>query len=117
MLLLESMEMEKLVSEGQNQLVEHFQALLKNRSWILGSVGVNKELVKDWSTKFHSNLLVLQPHVSTNLDFKGYLIDKLTVSWNLLLIIHCFEDVPLKRIIANSLGLTNIYRVFCRTPS
>lgn len=71
--------MERLVNEGQTQVVEQFQQLLQNKSWILGSVGVDDELMRDWSSKFHSNLLVMQPHVTANLDFKTYLLDKLTV--------------------------------------
>lgn len=78
-LMLESMEMERFVSEGETNVVEQFQQLLQDKSWILGSVGVDEEFIKDWSVKFHSNLLVLQPHVSINLDFKNYLLDKLTV--------------------------------------
>lgn len=81
--MLESMEMEKFVGEGENTIVEQFQQLVQDKSWILGSVGVDAELMKDWSMKFHSNLLILQPHISPNPDFKSYLLDKLTVNIDL----------------------------------
>lgn len=82
-LLLESTELEGLINDGDAQAVEEFQHLVKQKSWILGSVGMDHELIKDWSSKFHSNLLVMQPHASINSDFNSYFVEKLSVRYGI----------------------------------
>lgn len=78
-MLLESSELENLISDENVQAVEKFQKLVGQKSWILGNVGMDNELVKDWSSKFQVNLLVMQPRTSINSDFHSYFVDKLMV--------------------------------------
>jgi hypothetical protein len=68
-----------MISDGDTKTVEEFQRLVQEKSWVLGSVGTDEELIKDWSSKFQSTLLILQPHVAVNADFQTYFVNKLKV--------------------------------------
>ncbi|OXA45508.1 G-protein coupled receptor family C group 5 member C [Folsomia candida] len=76
-MLLESTELESLVGDSDAQSVERFQKLVGQKSWILGSVGMDNDLVKDWSSKFQVNLLTMQPRTLINSEFHSYFVDKL----------------------------------------
>lgn len=78
-MLLESTELESLVGDSDAQSVERFQKLVGQKSWILGSVGMDNDLVKDWSSKFQVNLLTMQPRTLINSEFHSYFVDKLMV--------------------------------------
>jgi len=69
-----------MISDADPKAVEEFQRLVQEKSWILGSVGTDEELIKDWTSKFQSTLLILQPHVAVNSDFQTYFVNKLKVT-------------------------------------
>lgn len=76
-LLLESSDLERLIRDREH--VSQFRRIVRNKSWILGSVGMDQELAKVWSDQFHANLLVMQPHVSPNPDFQEYFLNSIKV--------------------------------------
>jgi len=77
-LLLESSDLERLIRDRER--VNQFRRLVQRKSWILGSVGMDQELAKEWSNRFHANLLIMQPHVSPNPDFQSYFLSNVKVS-------------------------------------
>lgn len=86
-LLLESSELESLLGDDDSEAVSKFKALVTQKSWILGSVGVNSDLVKEWSSKFFVNLLLLQPRASSNPEFNEFFVNRLIVRINIYIYI------------------------------
>ena len=78
-LLLESMELERLVKNTEN--IGKLRRLAANKSWILGSVGVDEELVEQWSTKYQTTLLVMQPHITSIPDFQNHFLGEIEASF------------------------------------
>jgi len=88
--LLESSELERLVNDNDEQTTHDLIELAKEKSYILGSVDVNEHLVKRWSFKYHSNLLIAQPHVAAIPDFKQYFVSNIVVTETIISLFALF---------------------------
>ena len=76
-LLLEPNELHRLLRDTEH--LNEFQNIANQKTWIVGTVGMNEQLVHDWSIKLKSKLFIVQPHVAPNLDFNMYFLENLKV--------------------------------------
>ncbi|CAG7672450.1 unnamed protein product [Allacma fusca] len=74
-LFLESTELERLVRNKEN--ISKFRRLAANKHWIMGSVGVDQEMVQEWTSQYQTTLMIMEPHVAAIPDFQEYFLNEI----------------------------------------